>query len=63
MQRQRGNLTSPRVTGRPESGARRAEKAQETQDAETTATHAKSDKKCSEFTLVDMSRRMEDFLC
>ena len=45
-----------KVTGGPESGAPRVERAQESQDAEMTAVHARGD---SEFVSVSMKRGAE----
>ena len=49
-----------RVTGGPESAAPRVERAQEDQDAEMTATHARSGVECSKFLLVEASCWVDD---
>ena len=56
----REHLASPKVTGGPESGAPRVERAQEGQDAEITAMRARRGSGCSSFMLVEMSSWMED---
>ena len=53
----RGQVSdAPRVTGGPESGALRVERAQEGQDAEITAMHARGD---GEYVSVSMKRGAE----
>ena len=53
----RGQVSdAPRVTGGPESGAPRVERAQEGQDAEMTAMHARGD---GEYVSVSMKRGAE----
>ena len=53
-------LDAPRVTGGQESSAQRVGRAQESPDAETTATHTRTDGECSDFIPVEMTSRTED---